>query len=181
MQYVASNNTKQRPIMIHRAILGSVERFFGILTENYAGAFPAWLAPVQCQLLPVSESCEYFCEALMQQMRDSGLRAEMVPHRLEQLPSATPRLLESSSVLAQRITVPWSIVPTAQPPPSSWVVHGACGVCWWCQMHSSFWCKGCGAPQLTWMATVSPAGDSLPPKTSSLAVHWLVPAGWHTC
>jgi hypothetical protein len=47
MEYIDANNTKQRPIMVHRAIFGSLERFFGILIENYAGAFPLWLAPVQ--------------------------------------------------------------------------------------------------------------------------------------
>ena len=47
MEFVDANNTKQRPIMIHRAIFGSLERFFGILIENYAGAFPLWLAPTQ--------------------------------------------------------------------------------------------------------------------------------------
>lgn len=56
MTYVAADASKQRPIMIHRAIFGSMERFFGILVENYAGAFPLWLAPVQARLLPVNEA-----------------------------------------------------------------------------------------------------------------------------
>lgn len=51
MEFVDANNTKQRPIMIHRAIFGSLERFFGILIENYAGAFPLWLAPTQVRVL----------------------------------------------------------------------------------------------------------------------------------
>jgi hypothetical protein len=56
MTYVDANAAKQRPIMIHRAIFGSMERFFGILVENYAGAFPLWLAPVQARLLPVNDA-----------------------------------------------------------------------------------------------------------------------------
>ena len=64
--------------MLHRAILGSIERFFGILIENYAGAFPAWLAPVQCRLLPVNADCEEYCEGLLRTMKDCGIRADMV-------------------------------------------------------------------------------------------------------
>ena len=56
MVYKDANNEKSRPIMIHRAIFGSLERFFGILVENYAGAFPLWLAPVQARLLPVNDA-----------------------------------------------------------------------------------------------------------------------------
>ncbi len=55
LSFVDESNNKQRPIMIHRAIFGSLERFFGILIENYAGAFPLWLAPVQARLLPVND------------------------------------------------------------------------------------------------------------------------------
>jgi len=56
LHYIDAENTKQRPIMIHRAIFGSLERFFGIVTENCAGAFPLWLAPVQCRVIPVSDT-----------------------------------------------------------------------------------------------------------------------------
>lgn len=55
MVYVDSDMSRKQPIMIHRAILGSIERFFGILVENYAGDFPLWLAPVQARLLPVTD------------------------------------------------------------------------------------------------------------------------------
>ena len=55
MKYVAADNTRKRPIMINRAIFGSLERFFGTLIENYAGNFPRWLAPIQLRLLPVTE------------------------------------------------------------------------------------------------------------------------------
>jgi threonyl-tRNA synthetase len=76
--YHDSDTVRQRPIMLHRAILGSIERFFGILIENYAGAFPAWLAPVQCRLLPVNEACEAYCSELRQRMKDAGIRVDMV-------------------------------------------------------------------------------------------------------
>lgn len=78
MEYVDRENTKQQPIMIHRAIFGSIERFFGILTEDCAGAFPTWLAPVQCRLLPVNSSSEEFCSKYVKRMKDEGIRADMV-------------------------------------------------------------------------------------------------------
>jgi threonyl-tRNA synthetase len=66
MTYVDANAAKQRPIMIHRAIFGSMERFFGILVENYAGAFPLWLAPVQARLLPVNDAVVPYVQEVRQ-------------------------------------------------------------------------------------------------------------------
>ena len=56
LEYTAADGSRQRPVMIHRALFGSIERFFGILTEHYAGAFPAWLAPVQVVGIPVADA-----------------------------------------------------------------------------------------------------------------------------
>eukprot|EP00878_Enallax_costatus_P036766 GHUV01041320.1.p1 GENE.GHUV01041320.1~~GHUV01041320.1.p1 ORF type:complete len:573 (+),score=139.07 GHUV01041320.1:82-1800(+) len=78
MTYVAADATKQRPIMIHRAIFGSMERFFGILVENYAGAFPLWLAPVQARLLPVNEAVLPYVQEVDARMRKAGVRAEVM-------------------------------------------------------------------------------------------------------
>ncbi|MBE9212952.1 threonine--tRNA ligase [Plectonema cf. radiosum LEGE 06105] len=77
MQYVAADDTKQRPIMIHRAIFGSIERFFGILIENYAGDFPLWLAPIQCRLLPVSDEVREYAELVAKELHKEGLRVEV--------------------------------------------------------------------------------------------------------
>ncbi|NJM20019.1 MAG: threonine--tRNA ligase [Richelia sp. RM2_1_2] len=77
MQYVADDDTKQRPIMIHRAIFGSIERFFGILIENYAGDFPLWLAPIQCRLLPVSDEVREYAESAAKELHKEGLRVEV--------------------------------------------------------------------------------------------------------
>ena len=77
MQYVAADGTKQRPIMIHRAIFGSLERFFGILIENYAGDFPLWLAPIQVRLLPVTEDQREYAESVMNTLRKAGFRVEI--------------------------------------------------------------------------------------------------------
>ncbi|MGF1674774.1 MAG: threonine--tRNA ligase, partial [Rivularia sp. (in: cyanobacteria)] len=77
MQYVAADDTKQRPIMIHRAIFGSIERFFGILIENYAGDFPLWLAPIQCRLLPVSDEVREYAESVARELHKEGLRVEV--------------------------------------------------------------------------------------------------------
>jgi len=63
--------------MIHRAIFGSLERFFGILTENYAGAFPLWMAPTQVRLLPVTDNVSEYVEETARQMKKSGIRVEI--------------------------------------------------------------------------------------------------------
>lgn len=77
MEYVAADGSRQRPIMIHRAIFGSLERFFGILTENYAGDFPLWLAPVQVRVLPVSDDQQAYATAIAQQLKQLGYRVEV--------------------------------------------------------------------------------------------------------
>jgi threonyl-tRNA synthetase len=75
-EYVAEDGSKQRPAMLHRAILGSFERFIGILIENYAGAFPMWLAPVQVNVSTITSDASGFAEEAAQAMRAAGLRAE---------------------------------------------------------------------------------------------------------
>jgi len=75
LHYVAADGSRQRPIMIHRAIFGSLERFFGIMTENYAGDFPFWLAPEQLRLLPVTDGARPAAEQLLERLRAAGIRA----------------------------------------------------------------------------------------------------------
>lgn len=77
LEYVTPENGRARPIMIHRAIFGSIERFFGILVESYAGMFPLWLAPIQAQILPVSDSQLDYCNKVASKMRAQGLRVEV--------------------------------------------------------------------------------------------------------
>ncbi|MGH1393090.1 MAG: threonine--tRNA ligase [Trichormus sp.] len=77
MEYIAADGSRQRPIMIHRAIFGSLERFFGILIENYAGDFPLWLAPVQLRLLPVSDDVREYAESVASEFKKSGFRVEI--------------------------------------------------------------------------------------------------------
>ncbi len=77
LEYVAADGTRQRPIMIHRAIFGSLERFFGIMTENYAGDFPFWLAPEQIRLLPVTDEVLPWAEELLALLRTAGVRANL--------------------------------------------------------------------------------------------------------
>ncbi len=77
MEYVAADGSRQRPIMIHRAIFGSLERFFGILIENYAGDFPLWLAPVQIRLLAVSDAQRPYALEVLKQLQQKGFRAEV--------------------------------------------------------------------------------------------------------
>ena len=75
LDYIAADGSKQRPIMIHRAIFGSLERFFGIMTENYAGDYPFWLAPEQVRLLPVTDEVQPYAEQLLDQLTQAGVRA----------------------------------------------------------------------------------------------------------
>ncbi len=77
LEYVAADGSRQRPIMIHRAIFGSLERFFGIMTENYAGDFPFWLAPEQVRLLPVTDEVRPFAEEMLGQLSAAGIRASV--------------------------------------------------------------------------------------------------------
>ncbi|MEV0077203.1 threonine--tRNA ligase [Nocardia neocaledoniensis] len=77
LEYTSSDGTKQRPVMIHRALFGSIERFFGVLTEHYAGAFPAWLAPVQVVGIPVAENFAPHLDAVIERLRDAGVRAQV--------------------------------------------------------------------------------------------------------
>ena len=78
LEYTASDNTRKRPVMIHRALMGSIERFFGVLLEHYAGAFPTWLAPVQVRVLGVRDDHDQRAAELMAKFRAAGLRADLV-------------------------------------------------------------------------------------------------------
>ncbi len=78
MEFVGSDNARHRPYMIHRALFGSIERFFGILLEHYAGAFPTWLAPVQASLLPVRSDHQAYADQVAAELRGGGLRVEVV-------------------------------------------------------------------------------------------------------
>ncbi|MFW2514357.1 threonine--tRNA ligase [Demequina sp. SO4-13] len=77
LEYTASDNSRQRPVMIHRALFGSIERFFAILTEHYAGAFPVWLAPVQVRAIPVADAFDDYLGEVVSQLRAHGIRAEL--------------------------------------------------------------------------------------------------------
>ena len=77
LEYTAADGTRQRPVMIHRALFGSIERFFGILTEHYAGAFPAWLAPVQVVGIPVADGHVPYLEEVAAQLKARGVRVEV--------------------------------------------------------------------------------------------------------
>lgn len=77
LTYVGSDNERERPYMIHRALLGSLERFMGVLIEHYAGAFPCWLAPVQVKVLPISEKFHEYGAAVEKKLRAGGVRAEL--------------------------------------------------------------------------------------------------------
>ncbi len=77
LEYTAADGTRQRPVLIHRALFGSIERFFGVLTEHYAGAFPAWLAPVQVVGIPVADAFVPYLDDVAAQLKSHGVRVEV--------------------------------------------------------------------------------------------------------
>ena len=77
LEYIAADGSRKRPVMIHRALFGSVERFFGVLLEHYAGAFPTWLAPVQALVLPVAAVHDEYAETVVARLADVGVRVEV--------------------------------------------------------------------------------------------------------
>ena len=91
MHYIGADNAQHRPVMIHRALFGSVERFFAVLVEHYAGAFPAWLAPVQATVLPVSDRHDAYAFRIVDRLKAEGFRAEMVDGAAGQLGSRIRR------------------------------------------------------------------------------------------
>ena len=76
-EYVTENNDRARPVMLHRAILGSLERFIGILIENHAGSFPLWLAPVQMVVMNITENQADYCREVVEKLRAEGFRVEL--------------------------------------------------------------------------------------------------------
>jgi len=76
LEYIGEDNKPHRPIMVHRALFGSIERFFGVLIEHYAGAFPMWLSPVQVAVLPITDRINEYAEQVANELRTAGLRVE---------------------------------------------------------------------------------------------------------
>ena len=77
LEFAAADGSRQRPVMIHRALFGSIERFFGVLTEHYSGAFPPWLAPVQVVGIPVADAFADYLAGVIKEMKSAGIRAEI--------------------------------------------------------------------------------------------------------
>lgn len=77
LEYIDEDGSKQEPVMLHRVVYGSVDRFIGIITENYAGAFPTWLSPVQVEVLPISEKFLDYCNAVKEKLEQNNVRVEL--------------------------------------------------------------------------------------------------------
>ena len=84
LEYVGEDGQKHRPVMIHRVVLGSIERFIGVITEHYAGAFPTWLSPVQVKLLPITDRAAEYADQVAAKLDEAGYRVE-VDHRNEKI------------------------------------------------------------------------------------------------
>jgi threonyl-tRNA synthetase len=101
LEYTGQDGAKHRPVMLHRAILGSVERFLGTLLEHYAGALPLWLSPVQVSIIPVAQPHEAEAQKILQQLKDAGFRAEL---------QTTEQTLGARIRNAQNEKIPYMIV-----------------------------------------------------------------------
>lgn len=101
LSFIASNGQKERPVMIHRAIYGSIERFFGILLEHFKGKLPFWIAPVQIRILPISDEQQPYAQQIMQQLRNAGLRTEI---------DTSSDTLSAKIKVAQLAYIPWMLV-----------------------------------------------------------------------
>jgi threonyl-tRNA synthetase len=101
LEYQAADGTRQQPVMIHRALFGSVERFIGVLTEHYAGAFPPWLSPVQVVGIPVTERQVEYLDDVVARMRAVGVRAEV---------DASDDRMQKKIRTAQRQKVPFMLI-----------------------------------------------------------------------
>ncbi|MCI9403375.1 MAG: threonine--tRNA ligase, partial [Oscillospiraceae bacterium] len=77
LEYTGEDGQKNRPVMIHRVVLGSIERFIGVITEHFAGAFPAWLAPVQVKILPITDRATEYAQQLSAKLDEHGFRVEV--------------------------------------------------------------------------------------------------------
>ena len=77
MTYVGSDGNRHRPYMVHRALLGSLERFFGVLVEHYGGAMPVWLSPIQARVMPISDKQADYAREINKQLRAAGVRSEL--------------------------------------------------------------------------------------------------------
>ena len=77
LEYVAEDGSRKQPVMVHRALFGSVERFFGVLLEHYAGAFPVWLSPVQAVMIPIAERHSEYANKVAAQLNAIGVRVEV--------------------------------------------------------------------------------------------------------
>jgi threonyl-tRNA synthetase len=77
LEYTGADGEKHRPVMIHRTVFGSLERFIGILTEHYAGAFPLWLAPIQAIVMPITDRVNEYANGILDKLEAAGLRAEL--------------------------------------------------------------------------------------------------------
>jgi threonyl-tRNA synthetase len=101
MTYIAEDGQQHRPYMVHRALLGSMERFFGVMIEHYAGAFPVWLSPVQAILIPIADRHVPYCQEVAQRLRAAGLRVEV---------DASSERMGNKIRLAQKQKIPYMLV-----------------------------------------------------------------------
>jgi len=101
LSYVGADNASHRPVMVHRAPFGSMERFVGVLIEHFAGKFPTWLAPEQVRVLPISEKSQEYCEAVEAQLKEAGVRTSL---------DATAEKLGAKIRLAQLSQTPYMLV-----------------------------------------------------------------------
>ena len=119
LEYMGADGEKHRPIMIHRVLFGSVERFIGILIEHFAGAFPTWLAPVQVKVLPISDKFIDYADSVAEKLSDAGIRTEVemcIRDRIYHLRwyVRSPRGLADSCCLPRAVKREHCVFPSVQ-------------------------------------------------------------------
>ena len=100
LEYIGEDGQKHQPLMVHRALYGSIERFFGILIEHYAGAFPVWLAPVQATVLPITDRQTEYARSVQKQLEEAGIRATVDERKREGEPENSRSATAENSVHA---------------------------------------------------------------------------------
>ncbi len=133
-EYVGEDGEKHRPVMIHRALLGSIERFIGVITEHFAGAFPVWLSPVQVKVLPVTDRAAEYADQVAAQLTENGFRVEVddrnekIGKKIREAGQAPPgrRPVIPRGTLRDRLIVRTSVVGIVLPTSVWWPSS-----CWW--------------------------------------------------
>ena len=115
LEYIGEDGKRHQPLMVHRALYGSIERFFGVLIEHYAGAFPVWLSPVQVAIIPIGEKHQGYAYEVSEKLKAAGVRVH-VDARNEKMNAKIPRTRDAESAIPVGARRPRNGIPRSQRP-----------------------------------------------------------------